>query len=162
MIGQAVARLAQAFGMRPMFAARKGAEAAGGLYTPFAEMLAHADVITCHAPLTPETRNVLAAAEFSQMTCRPIIINTGRGGLVHEGDAAAALEAGQISGLGFDVLTSEPPQDDNPILRIAARPDVILTPHTAWASEQAMAEVWRQVIDSIDAFLSGVPVRTLS
>lgn len=161
-IGQAVGKLAEAFGMEVMFAAHKGVDGLGPLYTPFKQMLAEADVITCHAPLTPGTRNILAMPEFCAMTRRPIIVNTARGGLVNEADALAALEQGLISGLGFDVLTSEPPRSDDPMFQAAARPDVILTPHIAWASDQAMAEVWRQVIESIDAFLSGNPVRTLT
>ncbi len=161
-IGQAVARLAQAFGMQPLFAAHKGVEGLGPLYTPFDQMLEQSDVITCHAPLTPATRDVLAMADFRKMKRRPIIINTARGGLVNEADAVVALEEGLISGLGFDVLTTEPPSADNPIYQVAARPDVIVTPHTAWASDQAMAEVWRQVVESIDAFLAGSPVRTLN
>lgn len=161
-IGQAVARLAQAFGMKPLFAAHKGVEGLGPLYTPFDQMLEQSDVITCHAPLTPATRDVLAMADFRKMKRRPIIINTARGGLVNEADAVAALEEGLISGLGFDVLTTEPPAADNPIFRVAGRPDVIVTPHTAWASDQAMQEVWRQVIESIDAFLADRPVRTLN
>lgn len=160
-IGRAVARLSNAFGMEPMFAAHKGGDGLGPLYTPFQRMLETADVITCHAPLTPDTRNLLAMAEFRQMRRRPIVINTARGGLVHEGDAVEALEKGLITGLGIDVLTREPPDPDNPIFRVAGRSDVILTPHTAWASDQAMAEVWRQVIESIDAFLAGTPIRAL-
>ena len=161
-IGQSVGRIAEAFGMQVMFAAHKGVDGLGLLYTPFDQMLAEADVITCHAPLTPSTRNVLAMPEFKAMKQQPIIINTARGGLVHEADAVAALEEGLISGLGFDVLTTEPPEPNNPIYVAASRPDVILTPHTAWASNQAMVEVWRQVIESINAFLTGNPVRTLT
>ena len=160
-IGQSVARLAQAFGMTTLFAAHKGVEGLGPLYTPFAEMLERADVITLHAPLTPATRDTLAMPEFRAMKRRPIIINTARGGLVNEADAAAALEQGLISGLGFDVLTEEPPADDNPLMRIASRPDVILTPHTAWASREAMQGLWQQVVESIDAYLAGSPVRVL-
>lgn len=160
-IGQSVARLAQAFGMHTMFAAHKGVDGLGPLYTPFHEVVETADVITLHAPLTPATRNTLAMPEFRRMTRKPIIINTARGGLVNEADAVAALEEGLISGLGFDVLTTEPPDEDNPILRVAGRPDVILTPHTAWASAEAMQALWAQVVESIDAFLAGAPVRTL-
>ena len=148
--------------MKPLFAAHKGVEGLGPLYTPFDQMLEQSDVITCHAPLTPATRDVLAMADFRKMKRRPIIINTARGGLVNEADAVAALEEGLISGLGFDVLTTEPPAADNPVFRVAGRPDVIVTPHTAWASDQAMQEVWRQVIESIDAFLADRPVRTLN
>lgn len=160
-IGQSVAKLAQAFGMQVMFAAHKGVEGLGPLYTPFEQVLETADVITLHAPLTPATRDTLAMPEFRRMRRRPIIVNTARGGLVNEADAVAALEEGLISGLGFDVLTTEPPKADNPIFRVASRPDVILTPHTAWASEEAQEGLWNQVVESIDAFLAGAPVRVL-
>ncbi len=160
-IGQSVARLAQAFGMHTMFAAHKGVDGLGPLYTPFDEVIETANIITLHAPLTPATRDTLAMPEFRRMTRKPIIINAARGGLVNEADAVAALEEGLIGGLGFDVLTTEPPDVDNPILRVAGRPDVILTPHTAWASAEAMRALWAQVVESIDAFLAGTPVRTL-
>ena len=81
---------------------------------------------------------------------------------MNEADAVEALEEGLVSGLGFDTLTTEPPDQSNPIYRAAARHDVILTPHTAWASDQAMSEIWRQVIESIEMFLAGKPVRTLT
>lgn len=161
-IGQAVATIARGFGMEPVFAAHKGVAGLGPLYTPFEEVLETADIITLHAPLTPKTRDTLAMPEFRLMKRRPLIINTARGGLVNEADAVRALEEGLIGGLGFDVLTREPPAADNPIYRIARRPDVVLTPHVAWASQEAMAEVWRQTIEAVDAFFAGAPVRTLT
>lgn len=160
-IGGKVARLAEAFGMIPLLSARKG-ETPGEGRVSFDEMIERADVITVHCPLTPATRGMIAAPEFARMTRRPIIINAGRGGLIDEADAAAALEAGRISGLGFDVLTAEPPADDNPILKIAHRPDVLLTPHVAWASQDAMEEVWRQTVGAVDAFATGRPERLLT
>ncbi len=160
-IGQRVAKLAEAFGMIPLFAARKGATEIDPTRTAFDEVLETADIISLHAPLTPETRNLLSAAEFARMRRRPMIINTGRGGLVNEADLATALEQGQISAAGFDVLTAEPPQPDNPLLKLLDRPDFLLTPHVAWASEEAMQSLWLQVIESIEAFAAGAPVRTL-
>lgn len=161
-IGQAVARLAGAFGMIPMFAAHKGKTGLGPLYTPFDEVLETSDVITLHAPLTPGTRDTLAMPEFRRMARRPLIVNCARGGLVNEADLVTALNEGLIAGVGFDVLTSEPPADDNPLLAILDRPNVIVTPHVAWASEEAMQALWEQVVESIDAFLAGSPVRTIS
>lgn len=160
-IGQAVGKLAQAFGMEVMFAGRKGEVSPGGNRVPFEKVLATADVLTLHAPLTPDTRDLIGLDEFRRMTRHPVVINTGRGGLVNEADAVTAIEEELIAGLGFDVLTTEPPQADNPILRIASRPNVILTPHTAWASAEAMKSLWTQVVESIDAFLGGKPIRTL-
>lgn len=161
-IGQSVARLAQAFGMTAMFAAHKGVTGLGPLYTPFDEVLETADVITLHAPLTPKTRDTLAMPEFRRMTRRPIIVNTARGGLVNEADVVRALDEGLIGGIGFDVLTTEPPAPDNPLLAVLDRPNVIVTPHTAWASDEAMQTLWDQVVESIDAFLAASPVRTVT
>ncbi len=160
-LGQSVAALGKAFGMRTRFAAHKGVEGLGPLYTPFDEVLETADVITLHAPLTPATRNMIAMPEFRRMRRRPLIINTARGGLVHEGDLVTALEEGLISGIGFDVLTAEPPVSDNPLLKVLHRPDVIVTPHVAWSSEEAMQTLWDQVIEHIDNFHNGTPSNAL-
>ena len=158
-IGQGVAKRAEAFGMTVMFAAHKGVSGMGPLYTPFDEVIETADVITLHAPLTPQTKNMIAMPEFRRMKKKPLIVNTSRGGLVDEADLVQALEEGLIAGLGFDVLTKEPPAPDNPLLTVLDRPNVIVTPHVAWASNEAQGEVWRQVVDSIDRFPAGEPVR---
>jgi glycerate dehydrogenase len=161
-IGQAVARLGQAFGMRTLYAAHKGVEGLGPLYTPFEEVLETSDVITLHAPLMPSTRNVLAMPEFRKMKRRPLLINASRGGLVDEADLVRALDEGLISGIGFDCLTSEPPEDDHPFWPILDRPNVIVTPHVAWASEQAMQDLWDQVIANIETFHRGQPTNVVS
>jgi glycerate dehydrogenase len=151
-IGQRVAKLGEAFGMRTLFGAHKGVSGLGPLYTPFDEVLATADVITLHCPLLPGTRKMLAMPEFRRMTKRPLIINCGRGGLVDE-----ALELGFISGIGFDCLTSEPPRAGHPLLTILDRPNVIVTPHVAWASMEAVQAVWQQLIGHIENFHAGRP-----
>jgi len=156
-LGQGVAKLGQAFGMRTQFAAHKGVEGLGPLYTPFDDVLETSDVITLHSPLMPETRNMIAAAEFQKMKRKPLLINCARGGLVDEGDLVDAVNAGQIAGLGFDCLTSEPPRKDNPLLSILSRPNVIVTPHTAWASSEAMQTLWNQAIEHIENFHGGQP-----
>jgi glycerate dehydrogenase len=156
-IGQAVARLGQAFGMRTFFAAHKGVEGLGPLYTPFEEVLESSDIITLHCPLMPGTRNMLAMPEFRRMQRRPLLINVARGGLVNEEDAVAALDEGLIAGLGFDCLTSEPPREDHPFLAIMERPNVIVTPHVAWASEEAMQTLWNQLVGTLEAFHRGEP-----
>jgi glycerate dehydrogenase len=156
-IGQSVARLAQAFGMRTLFGAHKNVQGLGPLYTPFDEVLATADVITLHCPLMPATRNMIAASEFEKMKKRPLLINCSRGGLVNEADLVDALDRGQIAGVGFDCLASEPPASDNPLLKILDRPNVIVTPHVAWASDEAMQTVWDQVIEHIENFHAGRP-----
>ncbi len=161
-IGQAVARLGQAFGMRTLFAAHKNVQGLGPLYTPFDEVLSTSDVITLHSPLMPATRNMIAAPEFAKMARRPILVNCARGGLVNEADLVDALKTGKISGLGFDCLTTEPPQPDNPLLKVLEYPNVIVTPHVAWASNQAMQTVWDQVIDHIENFYKGTPTNRVA
>jgi len=161
-IGQAVARLGQALGMRTLYAAHKGVSGLGPLYTPFVEVLETSDVITLHAPLMPSTRNVLAMPEFRQMKRRPLLINASRGGLVNEADLVQALDEGLVAGIGFDCLTSEPPPDDHPFFAILGRPNVIVTPHVAWASEQATQSLWDQVITHIENFHRGEPSNIVS
>jgi len=156
-IGQSVARLGQAFGMRCLFAAHKGVDGLGPLYTPFDEVLETSDVITLHSPLLPSTRNLLGMAEFRKMQRRPLLINAARGGLVNEDELVEALGEGLISGIGFDCLTSEPPVAGHPMLSILDRPNVIVTPHVAWASDQAMQTLWNQVIEHIENHHAGAP-----
>ena len=161
-LGQGVANLGRAFGMRTLFAAHKGVDGLGPLYTPFEEVLETSDVITLHSPLMPATRNMIAAPEFASMKRKPLLINCARGGLVDEHDLVDAVNSGQIAGVGFDCLTSEPPQPDNPLLNILDRPNVIITPHTAWASDEAMQDLWHQVIDHIENFNNGAPTNQIT
>jgi glycerate dehydrogenase len=156
-LGQAVADLGRALGMRVIFAGFKGHSGQGMLYTPFEKTLAEADILTLHCPLTPETRNMIGAPEFALMKRRPLLINTARGGLVDEAAVGPALEAGQIGGAGFDVVSVEPPPADHPFMRLADRPDFILTPHVAWASDEAVQGLADQLIYNIEAFVRGEP-----
>jgi glycerate dehydrogenase len=156
-IGQSVARLGQAFGMTTLFAAHKGVNGLGPLYTPFDEVLERSDIITLHCPLMPSTRNMVGMAEFRKMRRRPLLINTARGGLVVEQDAVQALDEGLISGLGFDCLTAEPPARDHCFAAILNRPDVIVTPHVSWAGQQAMQTMWNQLIGHIENYQAGRP-----
>ena len=156
-LGQAVAALGRAFGMRTLYSSYKGVDGMGPLYTPFHDVLAQSDVITLHCPLTPATRNMIAAPEFARMARRPLLVNTARGGLVDEQALADALVTGRIAGAAFDVVTVEPPPPDHPFMRLLARPDFILTPHVAWASHEAIQGLADQLVDNIDAFARGAP-----
>ncbi len=156
-LGQGVARLGQAFGMRTLFAAHKNVQGLGPLYTPWDEVLETADVISLHSPLMPATRDMIAAPEFAKMKKKPLLINCARGGLVDEAALVEALDKGQIAGAGFDCLTSEPPKADNPLLKVLGRPNVIVTPHVAWASNEAMQTLWDQVVAHIENFHAGRP-----
>ncbi len=154
-LGQSVADIARALGMTVLFAAHKGVDGLGPLYTPFDEVLERSDIITLHCPLMPGTRNMLASAEFKKMKRQPLIINTARGGLVDEDDLVTALDEGLVGGIGFDVLTTEPPAPDHPLMKVADRANVIITPHVAWASFEAQTECWRQTVDHVNAFFEG-------
>ena len=156
-LGQRVAEIARAFGMNPSFAAHKGVSGLGPLYTPWDRILESSDILTLHSPLTPQTRGMIAMPEFRAMKQRPLIINTARGGLVDETDLVAALDAGLVGGAGFDVATTEPPASDSPLMRIAGRPNVIVTPHVAWASDEAQQALADQLIDNIEHFVEGHP-----
>ena len=157
-LGQAVASIGRALGMRVIFSAHKGRTGQGSLYTPFEEVLRQADVLTLHCPLNANTRHMIGAAEFAQMTRQPLLINTGRGGLVDEAAVGPALQAGHISGAAFDVTSVEPPPADHPFMALLDRPDFILTPHVAWASAEAIQALADQLIDNVEAFVGGAPV----
>ncbi|MGI8725825.1 MAG: D-2-hydroxyacid dehydrogenase [Methyloceanibacter sp.] len=122
----------------------------------FETILKESDIITLHVPLTPETKNMIGAKELKMMKPTAILINTARGGLVDEAALAAALKDGTIAGAGFDVLTVEPPKEGN-ILIDESIPNLIVTPHVAWASKEAMQILSDQLIDNIEAFVAGKP-----
>ena len=141
--------------METVFAARKGVKPPSDEYRSWDEVIETSDILTIHAPLTAETRNSISHDEFKRMHKKPLIINTARGGFVDEEALVIALNEGLIAGFGFDVLTAEPPAEDNPLLSVQHRPNVLLTPHIAWASQQARQEVWRQVVLHIEGFVEG-------
>jgi glycerate dehydrogenase len=155
-IGQGVARLARAFGMRVLFADHEPPKAANVSFSPAKEMLAQSDIVSLHLPLTPQTRNLIGAAELACMKPGALLINTARGGLVDEQALAEALERGTLGGAGFDVLSTEPPRQSNPLLELDL-PNFILTPHIAWSGEQAMQALADQLIDNVEAFVRGTP-----
>ncbi len=156
-LGQAVARIGQALGMRVLFAARKGAQNPESGYTAFDQFLAESDIITLHCPLNDHTRDLIDTREFELMRRKPILINTARGGLVNEPALVDALRQGRISAAGFDVTTPEPPDNQNALIQLLDMPNFILTPHVAWASEQAIQALADQLIDNIEAYHQGTP-----
>jgi glycerate dehydrogenase len=155
-LGQATAKIARGFGMKVLFADHPPPKMPDVEFTPFEQVLKQSDVISLHAPLTPDTRNLIGSKELRHMKRTAILINTSRGGLVDEQALVEALTQGVIAGAGFDVLTKEPPKDGNPLLELRL-PNFILTPHVAWASEGAMQFLADQLIDNIEAFVAGKP-----
>jgi glycerate dehydrogenase len=151
-IGKEVGKRAAALGMRVLpydIVPQPG-------LVDFETLLKESDVITLHMPLTPDTKNMIGAKELKKMKPTAILINTARGGLVDEAALVEALKNGTIAGAGFDVLTKEPPKDGNILLDYKA-PNLIVTPHVAWASVEAMQILADQLIDNIEAFVAGKP-----
>lgn len=158
-LGNGVARLAGAFGMRVLRAERKGATVVRPGYTAFADVLAEADAISLHCPLTAETLDLIGEAELRAMKGSALLINTARGGIVNEAALIRALKEGWIAGAGFDAITAEPPPADHPMVdpALLALPNFLLTPHVAWSSRPAMQTLADQLIDNIEAFVAGAP-----
>ena len=158
-LGNGVARLAEAFGMRVLRAEHKGATTVRPGYTAFAEVLATADAISLHCPLTPETTGLIGETELRAMQRSALLINTARGGIVDEAALVRALKEGWIAGAGFDVVTVEPPPAGHPLLdpTLLALPNFLLTPHVAWSSRPAMQTLADQLIANIEAFVAGAP-----
>jgi glycerate dehydrogenase len=151
-LGRAVGKRAEALGMTVV--------ATGPSPFPgrvdLAKLLAESDIVTLHCPLTPETRDHIGAAELRAMKPDAILINTARGGLVDEAALVEALRSGVIAGAGIDVLTAEPPLDGNPLIDYEG-PNLIVTPHVAWASVEAMTTLAEQLAGNIEAFMAGTP-----
>jgi glycerate dehydrogenase len=129
---------------------------AGVSFTPHDQVIAQSDVISLHCPLLPATRNLIDIHAFRKMKRNALLINTARGGLVDEAALIQALDEQLIAGAGFDVLTVEPPKDGHPLLDVR-RPNFILTPHIAWASDGAMQFLADQLIDNIEQWAAGKP-----
>lgn len=156
-LGRAVADLGRAFGMRVLVGERRGAAVVRAGRTEFDELLRESDVVTLHAPLDAETRHLIGGRELSLMKPTAILINCARGGVADEAALAAALRAGEIAGAGVDVLSEEPPRGGRNPLLAADIPNLIVTPHVAWASLGAMQALADQVIENIEAFVRGEP-----
>ncbi|MEK6334052.1 MAG: D-2-hydroxyacid dehydrogenase [Acidobacteriota bacterium] len=155
-IGKAMARLGESVGMRVLISEHKGATSIREGRSPFTEVMRESDVVSLHCPLTDETRDMLGETEFEMMKRSALLINTARGGLVEDAALIAALRNGQIAGAGFDALREEPPPDGHPLL-VLDLPNFILTPHVAWASNEAVQALADQVIENIEAFVAGSP-----
>lgn len=163
-LGQAVATMGRALGMKVIFAQRRGQTIVSNAddRMPFEQVLDQADVLSLHCPLTAETQNLLGMPEFERMAARrPLLINTARGGLIDNQALDHALRHGWLGGAGIDVCTPEPPPADHILMRLLDLPNYILTPHIGWASQEAMQTLANQLIENIVAFHRGEPRHTL-
>lgn len=156
-LGQATAAIGRALGLRVLFAAHGDHAGMDDDRVPLDALLAQSDILSLHCPLTPATRHLIDVAAFAHMARRPLLINTARGGLVDEAALVDALRSGQISGAGFDVVSQEPLPAQHPFQAILGHPGFILTPHVAWASDEAMQALADQLIANIAAFHAGKP-----
>ncbi len=159
-LGSAVARKAECLGMQVLIAERPGAAEIRPGRVAFEEAITQADAVTLHCPLTEETRHLIDTNVLQRMKSNAIIINTARGGIVHEADLARALRAGTIGGAGMDVLTLEPPRDGNPLLA-GDIPNLIITPHSAWGSRTARQRIVEQTVENIQAWQRGEGLRVV-
>lgn len=154
-LGRAIDKLARAFGMRTLIGEHKNAVQIRDGRTAFADLIKCSDIITLHCPLNDETRNLIGAEELAQMPPHALLINCARGGVVNEAALVDALRAGKIAGAGVDVLTIEPPRVGNVLLDAADLPNLIVTPHNAWASREAVQTLADTVIANMEAYING-------
>jgi glycerate dehydrogenase len=156
-LGRGVARIADAFGMEVLVANRPGGEPQPGrLDLP--ALLPQVDVLTLHCPLTPATLGMIGEREIRLMRHDAVLVNTARGALVDSAALARALKAGRLGGAGIDVLAQEPPVDGSPLLDPTI-PNLILTPHIAWAAREARQRALDQMAENAAAFLRGEKLR---
>jgi glycerate dehydrogenase len=160
-IGKATAQLGKSVGMHVLISEHKGAGSIREGRSAFDEVLRQSDVVSLHCPLTDETRDMFGLVEFEMMKPSALLINTARGGLVEDAALMEALRKGLIAGAGFDVLREEPPRDGNRLVDLNL-PNFILTPHVAWASNEAVQTLADQVIENIEAFVAGQPRNLLT
>lgn len=158
-LGKAVAKLAEAFGMHVLIGALPGRERKQRI--ALNQLLPQVDFLSLHCPLTEQTRDLIGANEFSKMKKTAFLVNCARGGIVNEQALADALRHGKIAGAATDVLTIEPPKNGN-ILFADDIPNLIITPHSAWGSMDARQRIVDQVVENIQAFQSGQPIRQVN
>lgn len=153
-IGQAVARVALAFGMKVLVYTSKSASQLleGCVKMDMAELFAASDILTLHCPLTPDTKEIINADSLNSMKDGAILINTGRGGLVNEQALADALKSGKLAAAGLDVLVSEPPTASCPLVELD---NCFITPHIAWATREARIRLMNQAVSNVKAYIDG-------
>lgn len=160
-IGQKVAEIASAMGMR-VLAYRKNPNKTSSSYIQMVsleEIFTQSDVISLHCPLTPETEHIINKKSLVKMKKSAYLINTGRGALINEADLARALENEEIAGAGLDVLSTEPPLLDNPMIESK---NCIITPHIAWSLKEARQRLLLLVADNISSYQKGEPINIVS
>ncbi|MFW1966636.1 2-hydroxyacid dehydrogenase [Acinetobacter guillouiae] len=159
-LGQAVAKLAEAFGMKILVASLPNRPTHKDRI-PFAELLAQVDFLSLYCPLTDETRDLIDSQAFDKMKKSAFLINCARGGIVNEQALADALRQGKIAGAATDVLSVEPPTQGN-VLLAQDIPNLIITPHSAWGSVDARQGIVNQMLENVEAFKQGKVIRQVN
>lgn len=159
-LGKETAKLAAALGLKPVFWRRKNTE--DGLpRLPLPELLAASDIVSLHCPAATETKNIINGETLAQMKPKALLINTARGALVDSSALANALRKNQIGGAGIDVLPEEPPPKNEPLLAPPVPPNLVITPHAAWAGRQSLKTFHAQLRENIECFYAGKPQNLL-
>ncbi|PIE40698.1 MAG: glycerate dehydrogenase [Gammaproteobacteria bacterium] len=153
-LGQGMAEMARAFDMKVLIAARPGTHPDSTDRVPLQTLLPQVDVLSIHCLLSPESKNLITKTELQQMKNSALLLNTARGGIVNETDLLTAVKEGVIAGAGIDVLSEEPPRNGNPLLD-EALPNLLVTPHCAWASREARQRILDITAASITGFGNG-------
>ncbi len=155
-IGRGVARVAKAFGCRIIFYSTSGKNCNTEFQrVEWEELLAESDIISIHAPLNEATRNLFSQKSFSKMKKNAYLINMGRGPIVNEEDLVYALNNNQIAGAALDVVSKEPIDANNPLMEIKDSRKLLVTPHIAWATQEARSRLMKEVFLNINAYLAG-------
>ncbi len=158
-LGGAVAKLAEAFGMRVLLGQIPGRPPRADRL-PLHELLPQVDALTLHCPLNEHTRHMIGAPELALLKPNAFVVNTARGGIIDEQALADALRRGHLGGAATDVLSVEPPVDGNPLLANDI-PRLIVTPHSAWGSVEARQRIIGQLAENATAFFAGQPIRSV-
>lgn len=154
-IGQATADIARAMGMKIIAASRSPKPPEDGVeFVDTDTLFRRADVVSLHCPLTPETKGLVNAGRLALMKPAAFLLNTSRGPLLDDAAVAAALNSGRLAGAGLDVLSTEPPKADNPLLTAK---NCLITPHQAWAAKAARARLMEATVENVKSFLAGGP-----
>lgn len=161
-IGEKVGDIASSFGMNLLGASRRRSDQSrrkNFRWASIEELLRESDVVSIHAPLTPETKGLINRDALHTMKQSAFLINTSRGPIIVDSDLAAALNSGVIAGAGIDVLSAEPPPADNPLFTAK---NCIITPHIAWATQEARRRLMAMAVENLRAFLEGRPVNVVA
>jgi len=160
-IGAEVARLARALGLEVLLAEHRNRTEVRDGYTRFENVIANADILSLHCPLTPATRSMIGQGEIANMKPGALLINTARGLLIDEDAVIDGLRRGQLGGAALDVLVTEPPTGQEPLLQLN-HPNLIITPHVGWAAQDGLSRLAAGLLANLEAYHSGQPINVVS